>query len=98
MTALDLITRDDLQQFKLELFQELGSIFGKDKAESPKKFLRSKEVRKLLDISSGTLLNLRINGTLPFTMIGKIHYYKIQDINKILEANNSTNKIVATHG
>ncbi|EHQ25081.1 helix-turn-helix domain-containing protein [Mucilaginibacter paludis] len=48
---------------------------------------KSCEVRKMLNISPGTLQNLRINGTLRFTKIGSIMYYKLEDINKVLEGN-----------
>ena len=41
----------------------------------------------MLNISPGTLQNLRINGTLRFTKMGGIIYYKLEDINKILEDN-----------
>lgn len=41
----------------------------------------------MLNISPGTLQNLRINGTLRFTKMGSIIYYKLEDINKILEEN-----------
>lgn len=50
-----------------------------------KKWLKSIEVRKLLNISPGTLQNLRINGTLRFTKIGGMLYYKLEDIHKLLE-------------
>jgi hypothetical protein len=50
-----------------------------------KQWLKSIEVRKLLKISPGTLQNLRINGTLRFTRIGSLLYYKQEDINKLLE-------------
>jgi hypothetical protein len=52
-----------------------------------KKWLKSSEVRKMLNISPGTLQNLRINGTLRFTKIGSIMYYKLEDINRVLEGN-----------
>jgi hypothetical protein len=54
-----------------------------------KKWLKSVEVRKLLNISPGTLQNLRINGTLRYTKIGGIMYYKLENINKILEGGQS---------
>jgi hypothetical protein len=47
-------------------------------------------VRKLLNISTGTLQNLRINGTLPYTRMGSILYYKQADIDKILNENLTT--------
>jgi hypothetical protein len=35
-----------------------------------KQWLKSVDVRKMLNISPGTLQNLRINGTLRYTKIG----------------------------
>lgn len=87
MTTLDLITREDLENFKKELFEELRrlKIDGADKAQ--KKWLKSADVRKMLGISPGTLQALRINGTLRFTKVGNILYYKNEDLTKILEEN-----------
>lgn len=53
--------------------------------EQSKKWLTGVKMRKLLGISPGTLQNLRINGTLRFTKISSIMYYKQEDNNKILE-------------
>lgn len=81
---VELITRDDLKQFKSELILELKQIFKPETAHG-KQWLRSAEVRKLLKISAGTLQNLRINGTLPFRKIGSIMYYAYNDIVNLLE-------------
>ena len=43
----------------------------------------------MLNISTGTLHNLRVNGTLPFTKVGNILLYDQEDIVQILEANKS---------
>jgi len=83
---VELITREDLREFKNELLIELKQIMQPGQGQS-KKWLKSSEVRKMLNISPGTLQNLRINGTLRFTRIGSIMYYKLEDINKILEGN-----------
>jgi DNA-directed RNA polymerase subunit F len=83
---VELITREDLREFKNELLNELKQIMQPGQGQS-KKWLKSSEVRKMLNISPGTLQNLRINGTLRFTKIGSIMYYKLEDINKILEGN-----------
>jgi hypothetical protein len=85
---VELITKDDLKEFKSELLNDLKAIIRPGQRES-KKWLRSIEVRKLLNISPGTLQNLRINGTLRYTKIGGIMYYKLEDINKILEGGQS---------
>jgi len=43
------------------------------------------QVKNLLKISAGTLQNLRVKGTLSFTRIGHIIYYKAEDIHKLLQ-------------
>lgn len=83
---VELITREDLREFKNELLNEIKQIMQPGQAQS-KKWLKSSEVRKMLNISPGTLQNLRINGTLRFTRIGSIMYYKLEDLNKVLEGN-----------
>jgi Ca2+-binding EF-hand superfamily protein len=81
---VDIITKKDLQQFKLELLQELKELFGKD--NKPKtEWLRSSEVRKMLKISPGTLQNLRITGVLRSTKVGGMHYYNYEDIQNMLD-------------
>lgn len=87
MTTLDLITKDDLQQFKTELIAELKNI--QPVANTPRKWLRSAEVREILNISPGTLQNMRASGQLPFSKIGSMTYYKLKDIDQLLEANTS---------
>ena len=57
------------------------------KPQQQKQWLKSSEVRKLLNISSGTLQNLRINGTITYTKIGGILYYSNSDLEKLLESN-----------
>lgn len=80
-----LITVEDLQEFKHELLADIKNLIDTTRTKS-KQWLRSVEVRKLLGISHGTLQNLRINGSLPYTKIGSIMFYKYEDIEKILEA------------
>ncbi len=88
MTTLDLITKQDLDQFKTELFAELRqSGFGASTDQAVKKWLKSAEVRKLLKISAGTLQNLRINGTIAHSKVGSLLYYNQDDITRLLEGN-----------
>lgn len=90
MITLDLITKQDLEQFKIDLLRELKNFQVSTSASiNDSQWLRSPEVRKLLKISPGTLQNLRINGTLAYTQIGNIHYYKYDDIVKLLDSGNS---------
>ena len=78
--------QEDLKAFKVELLSEIKQII-QPQSGTAKQWLKSAEVRKILSISPGTLQNLRINGTLRFTKIGGMMYYKLEDIHKILEGN-----------
>lgn len=81
-----IITREDLDEFRTLLLNDLKKIL-QSKPEQTKQWLKSNEVRKLLNISPGTLQNLRINGTITYTKIGGILYYSSADLDKLLEAN-----------
>jgi hypothetical protein len=85
--AAMVLTTDDLREFKLELLDDIKKLISIGNGQVQKKWLKSPEVRKLLAISPGTLQNLRINRTLPFTKIGGVIYYSIDDINNIMTSN-----------
>jgi len=82
-----LITTDDLYEFKLELLEDLKKLLQIQAEAKPKKYLKSAEVMEWLQVSPGTLQNLRINGTLPFTKVGGIIYYDAQEIQQVMEDN-----------
>ncbi|WP_369765301.1 helix-turn-helix domain-containing protein [Flavobacterium sp. WC2429] len=81
-----LITMEDLNEFRTLLLNDLKGIM-QSKPLQQKQWLKSNEVRKLLNISPGTLQNLRINGTLTYTKIGGIMYYDQTDIEILLNGN-----------
>ena len=89
--ATEVLTMEDLQEFKKELLQEMKSLFKGNSSGQAKKWLKSTEVRKLLGISPGTLQNLRINGTLPYTKMGGVIYYDHDEIQRILVSNRIDN-------
>lgn len=91
--AIEVLTKEDLNQFKTELLSEISQLVCAN-PQNKQKWLKSKEVLELLTISPGTLQNLRINGTLTFTKIGGTIYYDQDDINKILERNKKVAKLV----
>ncbi len=87
-----IITSEDLMEFKLELLEDIKQLLQNQNGQPAKKWLKSPEVRELLGISPGTLQNLRINGTLPYTKIGGVLYYDYQEIIEVLEKNRIHNK------
>lgn len=84
--ATEILTKEDLNSFKNEFFQELRT-FLTQKPATQKEWLRSADVRKMLSISTGTLQTLRINGTLPFTKMGGTIFYAYEDVVKVLNKN-----------
>ena len=88
--AATIITTEDLHEFKNELLIEIKELLAKD-TSTAKQWLRSSELRKLLKISPGTLQNLRVNGTIPYTKIGGVIYYAYSDIMKVMEDNKLDN-------
>ena len=85
---LEILTKEDLNTAVKEIVEALIP----DRSQSIKKYLRSAEVRKLLGISAGTLQNLRINGTIPYTSLGTTKFYDYAEIVKILDMNNSAHQ------
>lgn len=88
---VDLVTKEDFEQFKKELFEEIRKFQHSPlQIEETKTWLKSNDVRKLLNISIGTLQNLRLKGTLPFSKIGGLLYYKYEDILKLMDSKTDT--------
>jgi hypothetical protein len=86
-----IITSDDLREFKLDLLEEIKKLLRQNGVQPVKKWLKSPDVRKLLNISPGTLQNIRVNGSLPYTKIGGVLYYDYEDIQKMLTNRKSIN-------
>lgn len=56
-------------------------------------WIDNQEVMQMLHISQRTLQTLRSNGTIPYSKIKGKFYYKVTDIERILESNYSNPKI-----
>lgn len=91
--AVELITKEDLHQYKTELFSELQKLLQGSTPEKGKQWLKSYEVRAMLGISRGTLQNMRINGTLTATKIGGLMFYAYADIAKLMQGDKKSKSI-----
>lgn len=81
------VTLEDLDAFKVHLLFEFQKLLINHFGRPPKKWLKSNEVKTLLDISHGTLQNMRDSGKLSFTRIGGVIYYDFEDIQEMLKNN-----------
>jgi hypothetical protein len=82
-----ILTVGDLEIFKNDLIEEFKRLLNDRTSASVKKWLKSSEVKKLLGISTGTLHNLRINGSLSYSKVGGIIFYDYNEIAKLLKDN-----------
>ncbi|MFX1705749.1 helix-turn-helix domain-containing protein [Chitinophaga sp. CC14] len=85
MGVVEIVTKDDLANFKKELLQEIEAMLSRYKPEEPKRWLKTYEVKKMLGLSAGTLQTMRNNGTLKFSMIGNLAYYDYSEIMELME-------------
>jgi len=85
MEKIIIITKEDFDQFKAELLSEIKTIF---KANIKKaKWIRSADVREMLNISDGTLQARRVKGLIPAYQLDKTWFYKYEEIVKVMEQN-----------
>jgi len=83
----NIITADDLKEFKEELVTEIKELLKNYDRITIDKWIKSNMVMKKLGISPGTLQNFRINETIPFSKLGGIIYYDEEEIDEILKNN-----------
>jgi len=83
-SSSQLVTLADLEKFRVTLMMDIKLMLEGHLGRTSKRWLKSYEVRKMLNISGGTLQTLRNNGKLPYTKIGGLIYYDATEIDQIL--------------
>jgi len=80
------LTYEDFKEFEARILKEIEEIKKALPSISPKKWLRSSDIKELLGISHGKLQTMRNNKEIPFTVIGGTIFYSLEDVNKMLDA------------
>jgi hypothetical protein len=80
-----LITKAHLEEFKEDLLSEIKKLLQSTAIGTSPKWLKTDEVKKMLNVSSGTLQAMRRSGSLPYTKVGGIIYYNMDDIHRMLD-------------
>lgn len=75
--------------FKVGLLEDIKQII---KGHKPHKWLKTKDVIKLLGISPTTLQNMRNNDEIPFKRIGGVIYYQEAAIDEYLKSKSNGNE------
>jgi len=82
---IEIVTKNDIIELKDQIIDEIKKMFSGPADQ--KEWLKSTDVMKILDCSPGTLQNLRVNGSLPYTKMGGTIYYSYTDVLKVLNRN-----------
>jgi hypothetical protein len=86
MNVNEIATKGDLEDLKAEILKAIEKC-SPGAGGRQTKWGKSKDVMKMLSLSNGGLQTLRINGTIPYSKLGGIIYYDIEDIEKLMIKN-----------
>jgi len=79
-------TIDDFNNLEERLLNKVELLLSQKNNATDKKWLKSKDVRKLLgNISPGKLQEMRIKKEIPYTKLGSTYFYDYDEIVKILK-------------
>lgn len=83
--SVELVTKADLQELRLQLVDDIRRLIAAGEAKTVKPWLKNADVRKLLGISANTIQRLRVSGKLHSTKVGGVHFYRYEDIERLLK-------------
>ncbi len=82
--SAEIITHEDLELFRIKLLSDFKEVLAESKIRVQKPWLKGSEVRSFLNIGASKLQSLRISGKLSSSKVGGVHYYRYEDIEKML--------------
>lgn len=87
---MEILSKEDLELFRIRIISDLEKILEANLNSTKEDFgwLRSKAIRKMMDISPATLQNLRISGKIRFKKVLGSYYYNKEDLLKLFEDEN----------
>ncbi|MBN8788546.1 MAG: helix-turn-helix domain-containing protein [Terrimonas sp.] len=85
--SIDFITRNDLEQFRLKITEDISKILKENLRLSNEKPVgyKTTDARKILNCSTNKLVSLRISRRIRTKKIGGTLYYNKDDIKNLLE-------------
>lgn len=85
--SMEIVTREDLQIFRLQLLKDIQEIISrvKDSTYNKPEGYKTVHVRKMLGCSINKLVLLRTTGKIRVKKIGGTLYYNKEDIKRLLE-------------
>ncbi len=78
-----------MNELKREIIDEVKGLLKQGQIPNLKKWIKSVEVKKLLDVSHGKLQAMRDSKIISFTRIGGTIYYNLDDIERMMAEKNN---------
>lgn len=82
MATIDLITKSDLMAFQNKIMEQLKALI-----QPEREFITEPELIDLFGFNKSTLAKMRMNGEIPYYKFGGKLFYKIVEVNKIIQNN-----------
>lgn len=80
---MEIVTKEMLDEFKIELKRELLDINKSISQNYPKKILKNQDLMDYLGCSYTTIEKLRSSNKLPYKKVMGTYYYSIDEVNKV---------------
>jgi hypothetical protein len=87
---MEIVSKQDLEQFRIRMLSDIQQMLVGSLVPPTEEFdwLRSKAIRKMMDISPATLQNLRITGKFRHKKVMGSYYYNRSDLQKLFQDEN----------
>ncbi|WGQ13781.1 DNA-binding protein [Sphingobacterium faecium] len=84
---MEMVSKQDLELFRTRILSDIEQLLVSSLIPPTDEFdwLRSKAIRKMMDISPATLQNLRITAKIRYKKIMGSYYYNRTDLQKLFE-------------
>jgi hypothetical protein len=86
--GVDIVTKDDLQSFRIQLLKDIGMLLETQVMERSKLVVegyKTKDVRRILGCSVNKLVSLRISRKIRWKKVGGTIYYNREDVRRLVE-------------
>jgi hypothetical protein len=77
---MQIVTKEDLENFRLELFQFLKDLMKDSPVVKKKRYMKSEEVKSEFQVSDTKLYELRRKGEIPFLKVGGQYLYEYNEL------------------
>ena len=82
------MTKEDINLFKQEMLDAFRTIVEQElKPRVYRKWIKTYQLKEMLDLSDTTLQTMRNSGVIPYTLLGGLAFYDYEEILQLMEKN-----------